>query len=315
MRFKKPSPADADDPEIAALLADIDSSIASFESRLREYQSQEAPPDTEVAKTTHRDSVFPELDPDALRKRRIAGATPPAPAQTAPRPPPPDADLLAELAFAADERDAAQRRAEASDMELRRRFDAALKPAFDYLHQLAQHLDVLQPPLAASYALGRDIAFAEPRWRKGSADYRSAASTELALVQSVVLRATCSATAPPFIVCPEERADALRNELSLINVKVLDESPAAQAGQVRFRVAPEILLQIHLAADFAEQKVVVRTRNVAGFGLAAYTVAPADLTRGVLDGIGRCLLGRQRQMPPPLNAVPFTHGLDQKPNR
>jgi hypothetical protein len=43
-------------------------------------------------------------------------------------------------------------------------------------------------------------------------------------------------------------------------------------------------------------------------------LAPEALTRTVLDDIGRCLIGRQRQMPPALVPQPFSFVQEYKGN-
>lgn len=317
MRHRPPAgpPADSD-PAISALLADLDESIAGFEEKLRQYEATPArPAPAEPAAT---DPV--PADPATARENPLAAATEtacapePAAASLSPPPSPAGGDLLSELAHAASRRDAAQRSAQASDLALRQRFHVALRTAFDYLHQLVQHLNVLHPPLPVPYTAGRNATFADPCWQHGTVDYRTGSGTEIALVNSVVLRATLAAVAPPALICADAQTPALRHELSLLNLKVRDETAAPTPGHTAFSLMPEIYLQLHFAADLATQRVVLRARNLGGFGLAAYALAPEALTRTVLDDIGRCLIGRQRQMPPALVPQPFSFVQEYKGN-
>lgn len=304
MRHRPPGqPADSD-PAISALLADLDESIAGFEEKLRQYEAAPARPASAGPAATDPAPA----DPATTRESPLAAAS------LSPPSPPLGGDLLSELAHAASRRDAAQRSAQASDLALRQRFHVALRTAFDYLHQLVQHLNVLHPPLPVPYTVGRNATFADPCWQHGTVDYRTGSGTEIALVHSVVLRATLAAVAPPALICADARTPALRHELSLLNLKVRDETAAATPGHTAFSLMPEIYLQLHFAADLATQRVVLRARNLGGFGLAAYALPPEALTRAVLDDIGRCLIGRQRQMPPALVPQPFSFAQEYKGN-
>jgi hypothetical protein len=68
---------------------------------------------------------------------------------------------------------------------------------------------------------------------------------------------------------------------------------------------------MHLAADFPVQltfganydsgRIDVLSRNLDGFGIAAFTCNPDDVTQGFLDDLGRFLLARSNSLPAALH--------------
>lgn len=299
-----------DEARVKALLDDLDHAIAGFDERLQAFQAE---PQDSTAPADSRGSGFPEIDPNAVRQRTVeptgksATSAIGSGSQSSSAMGSENSDLLAELAQAATLQQQSQQSANFSQLEAQKRFDRALRLIFDYLHQLTQHVNVLQPKIPQIYSLDFHHRFEGLRWLAGSVDYRTASQSEQALIESVTLRVQYS-TQPLIVTQAAAGADALRKDLQLLNLKVLDES-RFEVGQktagIRFSIDGVVPLQLNFSSDLKNGLLVLRCRNLCGLGLAAYVITPEAITRRALDGVGRCLIGKAKQMPPEFNAVAF----------
>lgn len=299
------------DSEVNALLADLEASIASFDARMEQRRREEAAP----ARSTTTARNFPEVDPEAVFSRVSNPAPAPSEARQpalAPQPAAGTADLLAELRHAVDSLSETERRNDASGVAQRQRFSTALRSAFDYFHELTQHLNALRPGLPCSYALGRSAEFLAPEWQRGNAHARSPANDEFHLVESLVVRGTCVAANDLAVACPRHQASTLRHEMALLNIHILDDDERSDATRVRFILSREIRIQVQFSSCFDTDNILVHARNVGGFGLAAYAVSPEHLTHEALNMLGEQILGRRRVPPPAFKPIPFSQGLGKK---
>lgn len=305
-----------DEAQVKALLDDLENAIAGFDERLQAFEVESAGGARVAARSG--DSIFPDIDPNAHRKTSeppVAAATQPAPAKADSAAA--SSDLLAELAQAATRQQQSRMADDRYQLETRQRFDKALRTVFDYLHQLTQHVNVLQPEVPLDYALDYQHRFNHLRWAGSAVDYRTSSQSENALIEAVALRARY-ATNPLIVEQRDVRADAFRKDLYLMNLKIVDETRfdvGQKTAGVRFSIEGAVPLQLNFGIDIGSGQIVVRCRNLCGLGLSAYVVAPETINRGMLDGIGRCLIGQSTAMPRELAAVAFNrYSPEQRPS-
>lgn len=302
------------DDQVKALLDDLDSSITSFDERLRAFEAETPVVMPAIRRTT--DLPFPCIDleaehPSSNQAGRPAQTRPP---DDAPAPAEmkgaslPAHDLLAELARSAEAH--AQDRIVDSRLQqqVEQRFDRVLRTIFDYLHEFTRHVNVLKPTIPLAYALDFRHRFGTLQWADGFVDFRTRSKSEVALIETVSLRLRY-ATPILEITQPVEKVHALRHELHLLNLTIADEKNVGIPGQgsgVRFTLAGSIPVQLNFRSDVARGKIVVRGRNIGALGLCAYLIDPDRLTRTSLDAIGLNLLGRSTRLPGEFAPIAFS---------
>lgn len=300
-----PEPKGSEKERLEALLEDLESSIASFDSRLANLPNEKAT----VPGFRQSSTSFPEINPEA--HRRPGGPAPAAKTEAKPvagATPAPTTDLLNELAREAEVQSKVADQAVRQQADLGERLDRGLRNVFEYLHQFSQHVNVLKPLIPVAYALDYQHRFDNVHWQDGFVDYRTASLAERAYFKTVSLRLSLMAENPLIVLRGLRQEEGLRKELHLLNVTIKEEGMTTVPGYgngTRFVLSPEIPVQMHFIADSVNGRIVIRSRNVCGFGLAAFVAEPEAFSRPVLDAIGRCLLGRVKQMPAELKPVPF----------
>lgn len=294
------------DSEVNALLADLDVSIASFDERMEQRRHEEH----HAARPAAKANSYPIVDPDAVFCRVTKPSSPIAPEERQSSAQP--GDLLSQLRTEVDSLSQTNRHSGLSETIQRQRFSTSLRLAFDYFHELTQHLNALRPDLPCSYTLGSGAEFIKPKWQKGNAHAKSPANNEFHLIESVVVRGTCTAANDLAIACPRHQASTLRHEMALLNIHIVDEDDRSDAARVRFVLSREIRIQLHLSSSFETDSILVHARNVGGLGLAAYTASPEQLDRESFNMLGEQILGRRRSPPPAFKPIPFSQGLGKR---
>lgn len=310
------------DDQVKALLDDLDSSITSFDERLRAFEAETPVALPGVRRSTH--VPFPCIDLETQRTSpepsgKLTQTRPPEQAKTPIRAalpasaettgvPVPALDLLAELARSAETHAQDKIVDRRLQQEVEQHFDQVLRAIFDYLHEFTRHVNVLKPAIPLAYALDFRHRFGALQWADGFVDFRTRSKSEVALIESVSLR-TRYDTPILEITQPAGKVHALRHELHLLNLTVTDEKNVAIPGQgsgVRFTLAGSIPVQLNFRSDIARGKIVVRGRNIGALGLCAYLIAPECLTRTSLDAVGMSLLGRSARLPDEFAPIAFS---------
>lgn len=296
------------DSKIRSVIEDLEASLAHFDERLGSALTPTPPP----ASFHRKEAAFPEINPEAARQPLPAEATaarrPETPARPVRRTPPPaeSSDLLGELAKAAERSTTDTTRLQSRRLELAQRYDAALRPVFDYFNALCKHVNVLRPTLPFVFALTARDRFGPMLWETSRADFRTTSIADQPFVLNVSLRATLKG-APLSISTPRHRAEAVRREILLVSLKLLEDIPVTPQGgqELTLVVSGEIPVQLSFAADLERQRVILRCRNFMSLGLAAYAIAPEHFNRSLLDALGRCLIGQSPRLPHTLQPLPF----------
>jgi hypothetical protein len=283
------------DDDIRALMEDIDSSMADFERRLEAERLRQARP---VA-----------AEPAAIPKPRVAqppvGAAPEALSEAAPAVPaaPAVGGLLAELAAEANEKsgDRASRRA-VDD----RRIHEALDRAFRFFDVFCRHANALTPAIGRSYRLDNQTSYGDLRWQEAMVKSRRDSLSEAALLDFVAFRVRLAAPAPVTVTLAWNRLDAFKKDMHILDLRTaegLDLDGVVEQGEISMRLAADFPVQITFGANRDSGRVDILSRNLEGFGIAAFTCAPDDITQEFLDDLGRYLLARTHNLPGALHRV------------
>jgi hypothetical protein len=291
-------PDGVSDDQVKALMDDLDSSIASFDERLRAYEA-DAPIIPGLRRST--ELQFPSIALDAQRGSRQRPTAASIPAEGERKDVVahvPAMDLLSELAHSAEEHAQDKIVASRAQQEVEQRFDRVLRTIFDYLHQFTQHVNVIKPAIPLTYVLDPQHRFGALQWSEGFVDYRTRSKSEVALIETVSVRLRYSTSALE-VNRTAERASALRDELHLLNLTITDETKIDLRGLgsgIRFVVAGSIPVQVNFRSDMETRRIVVRGRNIGALGLSAYVIELEQLSRTALDGLGLNLLGRSTRL-------------------
>ncbi len=176
--------------------------------------------------------------------------------------------------------------------------DAALRQVFSYLHELAQQLNVLKPPISRSYLIAGSQELRGLAWQHGSTDYRTRAESAGALIEFVSFNYKLLGTQALEMERDGMVAESFRKFLFERNLKVNVEEFRSERHYVekaRFTVAPEVTVNIRWEADARTGKLLVQTRNLERLGSACYQLAPEALNQALLDEFGRLVLNQPQQ--------------------
>lgn len=282
------------DEDVRALMADIDASLADLEKHLESARSESEP----AAKPA-------EASPDQPKPE--ATPTPAAEPEAVSAPPPVEAGgFLAELeretrVAAGTGRSVAE--TQAADARL---IHEALGRVFQFFNSLCRYANALAPTIERVYRLDGQIAFTELKWRDAATRSRQQSLRERALLDYVVFRVSLVAPAPVAVVRRWDQMEALRKDMHILDlreVEGIEGGDELAQGLVRMHLAADFPVQVTFRANYSRNRIDLLSRNLEGFGIAAFTCAPADISQQFLDDLGRFLLARASKLPPGLNRV------------
>ncbi|HRF10991.1 MAG: hypothetical protein AW09_001096 [Candidatus Accumulibacter phosphatis] len=304
MQNKPPLPSRKQDTvsaeQVQALMDDIDNSIASIDEKLSICRSAPSRPVGQANSTIG--LVYQHTFADAK------GASSKTQTGEAPSPNRSGQGLLAELAHAAERLSQQKIEEDRSQQQIEQRFDRALRLIFDYLNQFTQHLNVIKPALSlVGYTLDFRHRFGTGRCAEGFVNYRTRSNSEMALIETVTLRLRY-ATEALDVIRPAEKAQELRDELDLLNLRITGERNvdlARNGSSVRFTLAGSIPVQVNFRCDLSNGRLIVRGRNFGALGLSAYLIDLERLSHASLEAIGLILLGRAVRLPNEFVPVAF----------
>jgi hypothetical protein len=285
------------DEDVRALMADIDASLADLERHLEGKRADERP-----------DGVAPVPPPVPAADWDKSEAAAPLPENV----PLPDLSggFLAELEREADRAQRADER-EAQLLAQRQAADArliheALGRIFQFFHSFCRYTNTLAPTVDRTYRLDTGAAYSGLTWRDAVVRTRRQSLAETAFFDYVVFRVDLHGAAPVTVTRRWDQMAALRKELQLLDLRPMDE-PTGEgnlpAGQARLRLAADFPVQATFRANYAGNRIDLLTRNLEGFGIAAFTCTAADVTQTFLDDLGRYLLARTYRLPAGLSRV------------
>lgn len=295
-RFRKLSTGiDADaDADVKALMEDIDASLVDFEKRI---EAEKAAPSNKAAPSiVHRaqpmpgKSELPEVGDELAEPVSSVEAS----------------GFLAEL-----ENEAAAARgsgtSEAVQREIReRRVHETLGRVFNFLNAFCRHANALAPAITRPYRLDAHIVYGDLKWQEASVRYRLQSLREKALMDYVTLNIRLAAPAPVKVVRRWDQIEQLKKEMHILDLKAadgvdIDERP--QQENVNILLASDFPVQLTFRANYRMDRIDLLSRNLDGFGIAAFVSNAADVTQQLLDDLGRFLINRSDKLPPGLQPV------------
>jgi hypothetical protein len=284
------------DEDIRALAADIDASMADFERRLEAERMRQPRPGAGQKIPAPQTKLAPPgpVIPASLP----ATATPEAAA--APEAPPSAGGLLAELALEAGAR-GDHRAQHAADEQ---RLHAALDRVFRFFDVFCRHVNTLAPAIGRTYRLDSHSAYADLRWQEALVKSRRNSLSEAALLDFVAFRVRLAAPAPVTVTVGWNQLEAFKKDMHLLDLRTaegMDLDGVVEDGELVMHLAADFPVQITFGANYDSGRVDVLSRNLEGFGIAAFTCNPDDVTQEFLDDLGRFLLARSNSLPAALH--------------
>jgi hypothetical protein len=295
-RFRKLSTGvDADaDADVKALMEDIDASLVDFEKRIEAEQA--ALSNKAETSIVHRAQVMPGKS--ELPDVGAESSEPISPGEAS--------GFLAELEHEAAALSGSGE-SEAVQREIRaRRVHETLGRVFNFLNVFCRHANTLAPAITRPYRLDAHIAYADLKWQEASVRYRLQNLREKALMDYVTLNIRLAAPAPVQVVRRWDQIEQLKKEMHILDLKPaegidIDEKP--QQENVSILLAPDLPIQLTFRANYRKDRIDLLSRNLDGFGIAAFVSNAADVTQQLLDDLGRFLINRTNKLPPGLQPV------------
>jgi hypothetical protein len=277
------------DTDVKELMADIDASLVDFEKRLEAERKDPAPTASIVHRRQPDQADLPTINGEAAE-----------PAAT------PMSDFLVEL-----EREAAvlsgSEESEARQREIRQqRVHDALSRIFQFFDAFCRHANTLAPAITRPYRLDAQIAYSDLQWQEASVRYRLQNLRERSLMDYVAVTVRLAAPAPVPVVRRWDQIERLKKEMHILDLKPadgidLDERP--QQENIDILLAPEFPIQLTFRGNYRKERIDLLSRNLDGFGIAAFVCNATNLDQRLLDDLGRYLINRSNKLPVGLEPV------------
>lgn len=205
------------------------------------------------------------------------------------------AGLLEQLRGQADARLHAEHQAAVQSARHTETLDGAMRQVFSYLHELAQQLNVVKPPVARCYRLYGNLELADLSWERGVADYRTQTRAEMEAMCRVVMSCHLQGKKPLQVTREGSAIESFRRAL-------IDNGVLFSCEEIRnarrllekaiFTLPAEVKIHLNWEADFERGCIVIGTSNLERFGSMRYQLDVAQVDRTLLDDFGRLLLGQ-----------------------
>lgn len=235
---------------------------------------------------------------EGLLSKNGAAQAEPALARAEPVPPA-GGGRLAQLRQQAQEK-LSQEKKDDAQQDVAQQVSDALGRAYDYLKELAEQLNVVQPAYARGYTLVGVPEFGGLAWENGRADQRS---REIALHQRRYEQASLSfrlSGGKQIRVGREHPAsERLRQALTdnKIEFKARDErNDRGSLVKTVFEFACEVRCSATFDGEPAAGRILLKMRNVERFGLAEHRLRPEAVTREALEEFASFVLGETHRV-------------------
>jgi hypothetical protein len=216
-------------------------------------------------------------------------------------------NFLAEL-----EREVASRKDESSINQGRNLKDQELHDAlsriFSFLHRVSAHANKLQPEITRAYRLDAQTAYQSLRWHDAFADSRKQDLSEKARLSHVNFRMRLVAPQEVALTRRWDQLEALKNDLHILNLRMLDEPGFAKKPEqefIKLQLAADFPLQINFKANYKAHRIDITSRNLEGFCVSTFVLDVAAVNQALLDELGRFLLSRTPSLPKALHRVNY----------
>lgn len=210
--------------------------------------------------------------------------------------------LLAQL-----RRRAQARQAEGATVELQDEIDAsvsgALETVYRYLKAVVEQLNVIRPEYPKGYAIHGVPEFTGLSWEEGRADFHMKEVTPiLKLYDRVSLRFRLQGGKQIRVSRDYPASEKLKQWLTDCNIEFHEQVAWNKRGSIEsttFVFPCEVKGSVLLFGQYDMGKLLLRTRNVAGYGATEYLLAPEAISEASLDELAEMILV-ERNRPGPL---------------
>jgi len=205
-------------------------------------------------------------------------------------------DLMQELRLQAEALQKAQDTREAKRAELLTSVDTAMARAFKYFHEMLKHLSIVKPPNPTSYDIPGVGAFEGLTFRESFIDSRKKREGEADLYDSIHFFVRWASDAN-LVVERDSTAQVqrVRDALWTCNVRYTEDQlrPTATLVRIVFNIPRNMVTDVVIRADHDKGTLLFSTRNLARLGPEDFRVPSGEVTKEVLDDLGRMLLGQR----------------------
>ncbi len=234
---------------------------------------------------------------EVSRLRAAAGAAAPAaPAEAAP---PAAGSRLARLKELAQAKLSEKKEPETQE-QVNDRVSEALKRVFQYLKELAEQLNVVQPA-CAGYTIVGVPEFTGLAWESGRADFRTRElSPAKRLYERVTLNFRLSGKKQIRIALDSPaRTDRLKQVLAENKIEFTTQETRNDRGHLErttFVFPCEVTANVLLEGNFETGRILLRMVNVERFGILEHRLAPEAFTEEALEELAGFILGENRRI-------------------
>jgi len=171
----------------------------------------------------------------------------------------------------------------------------ALAKAYRYLKDLAGHLNAVHPAYSRGYGIAGVPEFGGLEWEEGEADFHMREiSPAVKLYERVSLRFRLSGKKQIRVAREYPAAEKLQQLLEDSNIEFHAQGIWNKRGSLErtaFEFPCEVTASLLLLGQFDTGKLLLRARNVSGFGSMEQILAPRAVTEKSLDELAAFILG------------------------
>ena len=178
----------------------------------------------------------------------------------------------------------------------------ALGKAYRYLKEFAEHVGVLHPAFPRGYGIAGVPEFKGLVWSSGYADFHMREiSPTVRVNERVTLRFQLSGKQQIRVDREYPAAEKLQRLLEDSGIEFHAHGVWNKKGSLErttFEFACEVTGNLLLQGQFDTGKLLLRTRNVSGFGSLEHILAPEAITEDSLDELAAFILGETGALGP-----------------
>lgn len=178
----------------------------------------------------------------------------------------------------------------------------ALVKAYRYLKELAEQLNIVRPAYPRGYTIAGVPEFSGLAWEEGHANFHiREVSPTLTLYREVSLRFRLSGQKQVRVVREYPAGEKLKQLLEDSRIEFHAQDAWNKRGSIErttFVFACEVKAYLMFLAQFNTGKLLLRARNVSGFGSIEQIVTPEAVNDGALDELAAFILGETGRLGP-----------------
>ena len=186
--------------------------------------------------------------------------------------------------------------------QINARVGDALQRAFQYLKDLAEQLNVVQPAYARGYTIAGVPEFSGLAWESGRTDMRMReTSPGKKIFEQVTLNYKISGKKQLRVARENPASDRLKQLLTdnKIEFKAREErNERGSFARTVFEFPCEVKAHVVLEGNFTTGRIQLKTRNVERFGIFEHQLAPEAITEASLEEFTGFILSETHRIGP-----------------